>query len=182
MPEKRRLHARTPESAAMARRVETALRLTSRLNLLPFDDLVSRREILDELFAGSAPESLTLYPPFYCDHGLNTVFGDRVFVNQGCSFFDLGGIELGDRVMLGPQVTLATAGHPVPLGERYDGVTLAPIVIEAEAWIGARATIAPGVRIGRGSVIGAGAVIAKDVPPLSVVTAGGQVLRKRIDG
>lgn len=164
----------------MAARVRVALQLTSRLNALPFEEVAAQRSILEELFGGVVPESLTLYPPFYCDHGLGLAFGERVFVNQGCSFFDLGGITIGDRVMIGPHVTLSTAGHPVSLAERYDGVTLAPITVEDDVWIGTRATIAPGVRIGRGSVIGAGAVIAKDVPPLTVVTAGGQVERRRI--
>ena len=75
-------------------------------------------------------------------------------------------------------VTLTTAGHPVELAERYDGITLEPIVIEADVWIGAAATICPGVTIGRGSVVGAGTVVAQDVPPLTVVTGAGSVERK----
>ena len=65
--------------------------------------------------------------------------------------------------------------------ERYEFITVAPIVIEAGAWIGAAATILPGVRIGHDSVVGAGAVIAKDVPPLTVVTATGYVERKQLE-
>ena len=82
--------------------------------------------------------------------------------------------------MIGPQVTLSTAGHPVEMDERYDFIMHAPIVIEDDVWIGAAATVAPGVTIGRGSVVGAGAVVAKDVPPLSVVTATSLVERKRL--
>jgi acetyltransferase-like isoleucine patch superfamily enzyme len=77
-------------------------------------------------------------------------------------------------------VTLSTAGHPVELDERYDFITHAPIVIEDDVWIGAAATIAPGVTIGRGSVVGAGAVVAKDVPPMSVVTGTSVVERRRL--
>ncbi|WP_181444965.1 DUF6650 family protein [Micromonospora endophytica] len=66
-----------------------------------------------------------------------------MFINQGCFFLDYGGIRIGDRVLIGPRVTLSTAGHPVELDERYDFITHAPIVIEDDVWIGAAATITP---------------------------------------
>ena len=156
------------------------MNLTSRLNTLPFDDLDARRTLLAEIFGNPVPDSLSILPPFYCDYGLGATFGDRVFINQGCFFLDFGGITIGDRVLIGPRVTLSTAGHPVELEERYDFITHAPIVIGDDAWIGAGATVTPGVTIGRGSVIGAGAVVAKDVPALSVVTATSVVERKRL--
>ena len=156
------------------------MNLTSRLNALPFDDLDARRTLLSEIFGQSIPDSLSILPPFYCDYGLGASFGERVFINQGCFFLDFGGITIGDRVLIGPRVTLSTAGHPVELDERCDFITHAPIAIEDDVWIGAAATITPGVTIGRGSVVGAGAVVAKDVPPLSVVTAAGVVERKRL--
>jgi acetyltransferase-like isoleucine patch superfamily enzyme len=156
------------------------MNLSSRLNALPFDDLDARRTILTEIFGRPIPASLTILPPFYCDYGLGASFGERVFINQGCFFLDYGGITIGDRVLIGPRVTLSTAGHPVEPDERYDFITHAPIVIEDDVWIGAAATVTPGVTIGHGSVVGAGAVVAKDVPPLSVVTATSIVERKRL--
>lgn len=156
------------------------MNLTSRLNALPFDDLEARRTVLVEIFGAPIPDSLTILPPFYCDYGLGSSFGERVFINQGCLFLDFGGITVGDRVLIGPRVTLSTAGHPVELDERHDFLTHAPIVLEDDVWIGAAATITPGVTIGRGSVVGAGAVVARDVPPLSVVTATSVVERKRL--
>jgi acetyltransferase-like isoleucine patch superfamily enzyme len=95
-------------------------------------------------------------------------------------FSDFGGISIGDRVMIGPMVTLTTSGHPVEPAERHDAITMAPIVIEADAWIGASATICPGVTIGHGSVVGAGTVVAKDVAPLTVVTSADFVERKSL--
>jgi acetyltransferase-like isoleucine patch superfamily enzyme len=175
-----RIRTRTPASRAFAERVQLVMSLTSRLNLLPFDDLDARRSLLTEIFGRPVPESLSILPPFYCDYGLGASFGERVFINQGCFFLDLGGITIGDRVMVGPRVTLSTAGHPVELEERYDFVTHAPIVVEDDVWIGAAATVTPGVTIGRGSVVGAGAVVANDVPPLSVVTGTGVVERRRL--
>lgn len=154
--------------------------LTSRLNLLPFDDLDGRKALLGEILGRPLPGTATIYPPFFCDHGLGIELGEQVFVNQGCHFSDLGGISVGDRTMIGPGVTLTTSGHPVELAERYDVITHARIVIEADVWIGAAATITPGVTIGRGSVVGAGAVVAKDVPSMTVVTSGGLVERKRL--
>jgi len=154
--------------------------LTSRLNMLPFTDLEARRAVLVGIFGGPVPDSLTILPPFYCDYGLGAWFGERVFINQGCYFLDLGGIRIGDGVLIGPRVTLSTAGHPVEPDERLDFITHAPIVIEEDVWIGAGATITPGVTVGRGSVVGAGAVVAKDVPPLSVVTGTSVVERRRL--
>lgn len=154
--------------------------LCARLNALPFDDLAARAAVLEEILGRPAPASLTVLPPFHSDHGLNTSFGEQVFINQGCFLLDYGGITIGDRVLIGPRVTLSTAGHPVELAARYDGITHAPIVLEDDVWIGAGATITQGVTIGRGSVVGAGAVVTKDVPELCLVTGTSHVERRRL--
>lgn len=180
MRNEQRLPRRTPESRAFAERVQLVMSLTARLNVVPFDDLGARKSLLSEIFGQPIPDSLSILPPFYCDYGLGATFGERVFINQGCFFLDFGGITIGDRVLIGPRVTLSTAGHPVELDERYDFITHAPIVIEDEVWIGAAATITPGVTIGRGSVVGAGAVVAKDVPPMSIVTGTSMVECRRL--
>lgn len=180
MRNEERLPVKTPESRAFVERVQLVMNLTARLNILPFDDLDARKSLLHEIFGQPIPDSLSILPPFYCDYGLGATFGERVFINQGCFFLDLGGITIGDRVLIGPRVTLSTAGHPVELDERYDFITHAPINIEDEVWIGAAATITPGVTIGRGSVVGAGAVVARDVPPMSVVTGTSVVERRRL--
>jgi acetyltransferase-like isoleucine patch superfamily enzyme len=172
---------RTPESRAATDRIQVVMELTSRLNLLRHSDLETRTALLAEILGRPVPETLTIYPPFYCDYGLNLEFGERVFVNQNCSFYDLGGITIGDRTMIGPGVTLVTAGHPVGPTERLDGITTAPIVIESNVWIGANATITPGVRVGSGSVVAAGAVVAKDVPPNCIVSSGGYVKRRDLN-
>jgi acetyltransferase-like isoleucine patch superfamily enzyme len=152
--------------------------LTSRLNVLRHDEVDERTAILGEILGRPVPKTLTLYPPFYCDFGLNLDFGDHVFVNQNCSFYDIGGISIGDRALIGPGVTLVTAGHPVDPARRFDGITVAPIVIEANVWIGANATVCPGVTIGTGAVVAAGAVVAKDVPANCAVSGHGYVVRR----
>ncbi len=116
-----RLRTGTPESRAFAERVQVVMTLTSRLNLLPSDDLdARRRSVIAEIFGRPIPDSLSILPPFYCDYGLGASFGERVFINQGCFFLDYGGITIGDRVLIGPRVTLSTAGHPVEVDERFE--------------------------------------------------------------
>lgn len=180
MPAPRCIRTRTPEWRAIYDRIQVAMTLTSRLNVLPFTDVESRNALLAELFGKQLPETATVHPPFYSTYGLGIELGERTFVGQACSFLDLGGITIGDQAMISPKVTLVTEGHPVEPADRFDFVTVAPIVIEERVWVGAAATVLPGVRVGHDSVIGAGAVIAKDVPPLTVVTGGGYVERRRL--
>ena len=177
----RHIPTRTPEWRTIYDRIQAAMELTSHLNVLPFSDVDARRELLSELFGKPLPETALVHPPFYCTYGHGTELGEQTFVGQGCSFLDLGGITIGDRTMISPRVTLITEGHPVEPAERYDFITVAPIVIEARVWIGAAATILPGVRIGHDSIVGAGAVVAKEVPALSVVTGPGHIERRRLE-
>jgi acetyltransferase-like isoleucine patch superfamily enzyme len=181
MFEERRIPPRTAEWRTIYDRIQVAMELTSRLNVLLFSDIDSRRALRSELMGKPLPETALVHPPFYCTYGLGIELGDRTFVGQACSFLDLGGITIGDRTMISPRVTLITEGHPVGPAERYDYLTVAPIVIEANVWIGAAATVLPGVTIGHDSVIGAGAVVAKDVPPLTVVTGPGYIERKHLE-
>src|ERR1700678_1544151 len=141
MRNEQRLPTRTPESRAFAERVRLVMNLTARLNILPFDDLDARRSLFTEIFGQPIPGSLSILPPFYCDYGLGATFGEKGFINQGCFFIDLGGITIGDRVRIGPRVTLSPAGHTVDLDERYDSIAHAPIVIEDDVGIGAAARI-----------------------------------------
>lgn len=178
--EGRRIPTRTPEWRDRYERIQLAMELTSQLNALHFSELDARKALLGELLGKPVPETALVHLPFYCTYGLGIELGERSFVGQGCTFLDLGGITVGERVMIAPKVTLVTEGHPVEPAERYDFVTVAPIVIEANAWIGAAATILPGVTIGHDSVVGAGTVVAKDVPPLTVVTGAGQIERRTL--
>jgi acetyltransferase-like isoleucine patch superfamily enzyme len=154
----------TPESREMYARVKRAIALTERLNRIPYDDREAIREAWVELTGSAVDEAFHLIPPFYSDHGLNIRVGRNVFVNQACILNDIGGIEIGDDVMLGPRVSLLTAGHPVDPDRRRRQVVAAPIVIERNVWVGAGATILQGVRVGSDSVVGAGAVVTRDVP------------------
>lgn len=163
----------------MHERVLLVTELTSRLNALPFEDETGKAQLLEQILGTSLPENLTIYPPFYTDHGLNLKLGKRAFINQGCTFLDYAGIRLGDRVMVGPRVTFITSGHPVDPEERRLYLTGEPIDVAENVWIGAGATILPGVTIGRDAVIAAGATVADDVPAASLVAGPKATVRRR---
>ncbi|MFP3118891.1 DapH/DapD/GlmU-related protein [Streptomyces sp. Iso 434] len=179
MPDQDRLYVRTPEFARVAERIAQVTALTSRLNVLPFDDEAGRAVLLTEILGRPLPATATVYPPFYTDYGLRIDVGEHVFVNQGCTFFDQGGIRLGDGVLIGPRTSLISSDHPLPASERPEYITRAPVTVEAGAWLGAAVTVLPGVTIGRGAVVGAGAVVTKDVPPQTLVTGQAASVRKR---
>ncbi|HWV79782.1 MAG TPA: sugar O-acetyltransferase [Isoptericola sp.] len=171
-----RIHG--PEFRAMSERVLRATELTSRLNVLPFDDDAGKAALFEQLLGHPLPPRTTIYPPFYTDHGLHLDLAERVFVNQNCTFLDYAGIRLAERVMVAPRVTFVTVGHPVDTDDRKVWLTGGPIDVQENVWIGAGATVLPGVTIGRDSVIAAGSVVADDVPPRSLVTGGKATVRR----
>lgn len=162
-----RIHG--PEFRAMSARVLRATELTSRLNVLPFDDVIGKAELFELILGRPLPARVTIYPPFFTDHGLNLTLAEGVFINQNCTFLDYAGIRLAERVLVAPKVTFITVGHPVETDRRRVWLTGGPIDVAENVWIGAGATILPGVSIGRDSVIAAGAVVADDVPERSLV-------------
>ncbi|MFJ3491773.1 sugar O-acetyltransferase [Leifsonia aquatica] len=172
-----RIHS--PEFQAMSERVLEATALTSRLNVLPFDDDAGKAELFSKILGRPVPAKTTIYPPFFTDHGLNLELAERVFINQNCTFLDYAGIRLAERVMIAPKVTFITVGHPVDTDDRRVWLTGGPIVVEENVWIGAGATILPGVTIGRDSVIAAGTVVAEDVPEASLVTGPKGAIKRR---
>ncbi|MGU7852510.1 DapH/DapD/GlmU-related protein [Burkholderia orbicola] len=160
---------RTPESAAMVAEVKRAMAITARLNRLTFDDAADVRALFGKLIGSQVDDGFMLIPPFHATGGAGMKLGRNVFVNQNCTFYDLGGLEIGDDVMIGPNVSLITSGHPVEPSRRRDGVIAKPIVIERNVWIGAGATIIGGVTIGENAVVAAAAVVTRDVPPNTLV-------------
>ncbi|MFJ3393015.1 sugar O-acetyltransferase [Leifsonia aquatica] len=172
-----RIHS--PEFQAMSERVLEATALTSRLNVLPFDDDAGKAELFSKILGRPVPAKTTIYPPFFTDHGLNLEIAERVFINQNCTFLDYAGIRLAERVMIAPKVTFITVGHPVDTDDRRIWLTGGPIVVEENVWIGAGATTLPGVTIGRDSVVAAGTVVADDVPEASLVTGPKGSIKRR---
>jgi acetyltransferase-like isoleucine patch superfamily enzyme len=160
---------RTPESAAMVAEVKRAMAITANLNRLTFNDADEVRALFSDLIGKKVDDSFLLIPPFYATGGADTRIGRNVFVNQNCTFYDLGGLDIADDVMIGPNVSLITSGHPVEPSRRRDFTIAKPIAIERNVWIGAGATIIGGVTVGENSVVAAGSVVTRNVPPNTLV-------------
>ena len=160
---------RTPESAAMSASVKRAMAITARLNRLTYNDADEVRALFSDLIGNKVDDSFLLIPPFYATGGADTRIGRNVFINQNCTFYDLGGLDIADDVMIGPNVSIITSGHPVEPSRRRGFTTAKPIVIERNVWIAAGATIIGGVTVGENSVVAAGSVVTKDVPPNTLV-------------
>lgn len=125
--------------------------------------------ILFEKLTGKAPgEGFSFFPPFYTDCGKNIHVGARTFFNSGCKFQDQGGIYIGDDVLIGHNVVIATLNHLMEPHLR-SGMIPKPVRIGNKVWIGSNVTILPGVTIGDNAVVGAGSVVTRDVPPNTIV-------------
>ncbi len=131
-------------------------------------DATEIRDLLSQITGSEIDESVAVFTPLYINYGKHTKIGKNVFINFDCVFLDLGGITIEDNVLIAPKVSLLSEGHPVNPNERQ---SLVPghIHIKKNAWIGAGATILPGVTIGENAVVAAGAMVSKDVPANTIV-------------
>jgi acetyltransferase-like isoleucine patch superfamily enzyme len=163
------VHRRTPEATAMLGEVKRAMAITSKLNRLTFDDADLVRALFSELIGKKVDESFLLIPPFYATGGNNTRIGRNVFINQNCTLYDLGGVDIADDVMIAPNVSIITSGHPLEPSQRRSVTVGEPISIERNVWIAAGATIIGGVTIGENSIVAAGSVVTMHVPPNTLV-------------
>lgn len=155
--------------AVMVASVRRAMAITAALNRLTYDDGAEIRAAFSDLIGTRVDDSFSLIPPFYTTGGENIRVGRNVFINQNCTLYDLGGIDIGDGVMIGPNVSLITSSHAIEPSRRRDFVVAKPIAIQRNVWIAAGVTIIGGVIVGENSVIAAGAVVTRDVPPNSLV-------------
>ncbi len=128
-------------------------------------ELEKRQQLLAKML-GAVGDDCYIEPPFYANWGGKNVYmGKGVYVNFNLTLVDDADIIIGDKVMIGPNVTIATAGHPILPVLREKGLQYnKPVHIGRNVWIGAGSIILPGVTIGDNSVIGAGSVVTKDIP------------------
>jgi len=126
------------------------------------------RNLLGQIIGTNVDESTTVFTPLHINYGKNTTLGKNVFINFDCVFLDLGGITIEDNVLIAPKVSLLTEGHPIE-PESRQSLTVAPIHLKKNAWIGANATILPGVTIGENAIVAAGSVVSKDVSDNTIV-------------
>lgn len=155
-----------PDYPAIGEAVNKTIELSNLLN--SSTDTTQIRERLSEIIGTRIDDSTTIFIPFHTNFGRFITLGKNIFINHACSFLDLGGITIEDDVMIGPRVNIISENHPVEISRRK---TLVPgrVVIRKNAWIGAAATIMPGVTIGENSVVAAGALVTKDVDPNTLV-------------
>lgn len=156
-----------------------AQKITCELNYKyhEFDEI---RELFSKLIGKKVDDEFRVFPPFHTDFGKNIHLGKNVFINSGCKFQDQGGIYIGDDVLIGHNVVLATLNHEED-PEKRGNLCPAPIRIGNKVWIGSNATILPGVSIGDGAIIAAGAVVTKDVSEKTVVGGVPAKILKKID-
>jgi acetyltransferase-like isoleucine patch superfamily enzyme len=134
-----------------------------------------------------APDRLTLGAGAFVDHGVvlhcggqewsggegRISIGANTYIGPASVLFGAGGIDIADAVLISPGVVITSQQHSFDKRDedmRNQPLRFATITIERDVWIGANATILPGVRLGRGCVVGAGAVVTRDVPPMALVT------------
>ena len=153
----------------MLANIKRAMAITARLNSLTFKDADAIRALFSELIGKRVDESFLLIPPFYTSGGDEIRIGRQVFINQNCTFYDLGGLDISDDVMIGPNVSIITTGHPLEPSQRRTATIGKLIVIERGVWIAAGAIIIGGVTVGEHSVVAAGSVVTKDVPANTLV-------------
>lgn len=156
--------------------------LCTQYNATTANDVEKRKEILQKLL-GTCHELTFIEPPFRCDYGFNIHTHGLTVINYNCVILDTSPVNIGENVFIAPGVCIACAGHSIDAKQRAAGIsTSKPINIGNDVWIGANATICPGVTIGNGTVIGAGSVVVKDIPS-GVVAAGNpcKVIREITD-
>ncbi len=155
----------TPEYRPAVEELQRTYKALHRLNAAePLSG--EQRLALEDLFGGKAPEGLAFFTPVQIDFPKQMRFGEHVFINHSFTAMSIGGIWLGDRVQIGPHVTIVTDNHDFA---NRSVLTCKPVKIGEGVWIGANVTILPGVTVGENAVIAAGAVVTKDIPANSIV-------------
>ena len=164
----------SPELVELTIRTKRFLR---QLRETDYADNETKDAIYKQMF-GSIGDQVSIDIHFRCEYGQNIDIGNKVIINMNCTFLDNGVINIGDNVMIAPDVRIYTATHSVILSERMPvrsnskasicDTIACPVTIESGVWIGGGAVILPGVTIGRNSVIGAGSVVTKSIPENSI--------------
>lgn len=150
------------------------------MNDVEYDDAGEKEHLMRELF-GHVGKGVHLEIDFHCELGRHIFIGDNVVINMNCTFIDNHRIDIGNNVLIAPNVQIYTGTHSTRLTERLvtediPGECLCrtvarPVKIEDGVWIGGGAILLPGVTIGRNSVIGAGSVVTRSIPE-NVVAVG----------
>ena len=137
-------------------------------------------ELFFKLINKPVDYTFKLFPPFYTDCGKNITVGKNVFINSCCHFQDQGGIIIGDNVLIGHSVVIATLNHNQDPNKRAS-ILPKSVKIGNNVWIGSNATILGGVEIQDGAIIAAGAVVTKNVEKNTIVGGTPAKVIKKIE-
>lgn len=138
------------------------------------------REQFGRIIGQEIDDSVTVNLPIQTDFGRHIRLGKGVFINKEVFFVDLGGITIEDKVLIGPRATLITVNHILEPSKRR-GLTVKPIHIKENAWLGANVTVLPGVTIGENAVVAANSTVTKDVPANTIVAGTPARVIREID-
>ena len=137
-------------------------------NTLRPNEAYKRNEIIKKLF-NNAGNNFYIEPPFRCDYGYNISVGENFYTNYNCTILDCAKVTIGNNVLIAPNVSLFTAGHPIHFELRNEALEYAfPINIGNNVWIGGGVIVNPGITIGDNVVVGAGSVVTKDIASNSI--------------
>lgn len=165
-----------PELSGERDHARTLLR---RLNYLPEFDRETCRIVLDELLPNAT--GTYIEPPFFIDYGYNLYCGEKVYFNANCLVLDCNEVRIGSNTLIGPNVQLYTATHPLNALARRTTESAKPIRIGSDCWLGGSVVVCPGVTIGDRCVIAAGSVVTKDIPPDSFAAGNPAVVKRSIE-
>lgn len=143
--------------------------LCKKYNDMQPSDFKGRTELIKKIF-GQTGKNITVEQNFWCDYGYNITVGENFYMNHNCTILDPAKVEFGDNVFIAPNCNFYTAGHPIEIALRNQGLEYAkPIKVGSNVWIGGNVTVLPGVVIGDNVTIGAGSLITKEIPSNVVV-------------
>lgn len=143
--------------------------LADKYNRTSARDSAGRTRLLQRLFA-HVGKDVCVEPPLHVAYGSNTSVGNDVYMNFGTTLVDDSEIQIGNQVLIGPNCTLSTAGHPIDPELRATYAQFSSkITLEDKVWLGANVTVLPSVTIGQGAVVAAGSVVTANVPARVVV-------------
>ena len=146
----------------------TAIQNANIFNSLDDSDLDKQQEVLCEIL-GSVGKDVWIAKRFCFDNGKNIFIGNNFTWNFNLTILDIKEAYIGDNVMIGPNTTITTVGHPLSPKKRHHHLAQgSEIRIGNDVWLGANVTVLPGVTIGDNVVVGAGAVVSKDIPDNSL--------------
>lgn len=172
------VYGNSPLHIKMIELSQIAIKITVEINSR-YHDPEELRTLFIELTGREPGENFNFFPPFYTDCGKNIHVGSGTFFNSGCKFQDQGGIYIGDDVLIGHNVVIATLNHLVQ-PELRNGMIPKSVHIGNKVWIGSNSTILPGIKIGENAIVGAGSVVTHDVAPNTIVAGNPAKLLKTI--